>query len=232
MDHSELDGLDPFDLLDDESRRVERHFSALEDWGALTRCDGWTARDMLSHLAGVEVYNRACLDDAVARLFAELAEHGVSDPHAFNAWFVQLFNARPVDEVLGEWRAANAAFRAEMRAHGAGASVATSIGHYPVPLQALHLAMEYATHADDLGAQVDPGERPRRVEWRARFARFAIAEQARSVAIRASGGMNWVRAGGESVVLSDEELVEASQGRLRPDEALGATLRVVLNYLP
>lgn len=34
MDHSELDGLDPFDLLDDESRRVERHFSALEDWGS------------------------------------------------------------------------------------------------------------------------------------------------------------------------------------------------------
>lgn len=232
MDESELHGLNPFDVLDEESERVKRHLGAIEDWTRPTRCEGWTARDMLSHLGGVEVYNRACIDGSVERLLTDLAEQGVSGAHDFNAWFVRLFNARPVDDVLGEWAAANAAYRAEMRARRAEGFVATSVGPYPVRLQAFHLAMEYATHADDIGAPVDPEDRLRRCHWRACFSRFAIAEQGNPVEIRASGGENFVGAGSESAVLSDEELVEASQGRLANDHGLSAGLRAALNYLP
>lgn len=232
MDDAELRDLDPFDLLDEESARVERHFGAADDWERPTRCEGWTARDMLSHLAGVEAYNRACLDDAVEGLFAELAGHGVTGAHQFNAWFVRRFNARPLDEVLAGWQAANAAFRAEMRARGREGSLSTSVGRYPVPLQALHLAMEYATHADDLGARIDDVERERRTDWRARFARFAIREQAGPVEIQPSGRTNLIRLGDESALLDDDELVEASQGRLAEHGRLSAALRAALNYLP
>ena len=229
IDQSELEGLDPFDLLDAEGARVERHFLGSPEWERTSRCQGWTTRDMLSHLAGVEDYNRACLDDDLKSLFARAAEHDAKDLDSFNAWLVELYGARPTEEVIEQWQAANASFRAEMRARGREGSMTTSVGPYPVWLQAFHLAMEYATHADDMGAAVDPAERQARTGWRARFARFAIAEQDKPVEIEAAGGRNVVKAGGEQAELDDDELIEASQGRLPPDHPLDPALREALN---
>jgi uncharacterized protein (TIGR03083 family) len=229
VDETELEGLDPFDLLDAESARVERHLTGAVDWSRRSRCAGWSTRDMLSHLAGVEVYNRACVDDDMAGLFARASEHGVTDVHSFNDWQVRHHGARDTKEVLEEWMAANAAFRAEIRARGRDGSMATSIGPYPVGLQTFHMAMEYATHADDIGADIGDAERPGRDEWRARFARFALAEQDKPVETDAAGGRNVVRAGDEQAELSDAELVEASQGRLPDDHPLSPPLREALN---
>jgi hypothetical protein len=184
---------------------------------------------MLSHLAGVEDYNRACLDDDLKSLFVRAGELGVSDLDSFNAWLVELYGARPTEEVIEQWRAANAAFRAEMRARGREGSMTTSVGPYPVWLQAFHLAMEYATHADDIGAAVNADERDTRRAWRVRFARFAIAELEKPVEIEAAAGRNVVRAGGEQAELDDDELVDASQGRLTPDHPLGLAVREALN---
>jgi uncharacterized protein (TIGR03083 family) len=228
IEKPELDDLNPFDLLDAESALVERHFLASPDWSRPSRCEGWTTRDMLSHLAGVEDYNRACLDDDLKTLFARAGEHGATDLDSFNAWLVELYGVRPAEEVIEQWRAANAAFRAEMRARGRDGSMATSVGPYPVGLQAFHLAMEYATHADDIGATVDAGDSEGRRAWRVRFARFAIAELEKPVEIGAGGGRNVVRAGGEQAELDDDELVEASQGRLPPGHPLSPALRQAL----
>jgi uncharacterized protein (TIGR03083 family) len=228
VDQSELEGLDPFDLLDAECARVERHFAGSPDWSRPSRCEGWTTRDMLSHLVGVEDYNRACLDDDLQGLFAKAAENGVSDVHSFNAWLVDVYGAQPAEPVLERWRAANAAWRVEMRSRGREGSIATFVGPYPVDLQAFHLAMEYATHADDVGAAVEAGEASARTGWRARFARFALAELEKPVKIEAAGGRNLIQAEGEQAELSDDELVEASQGRLPPGHPLSPTLRGVL----
>jgi uncharacterized protein (TIGR03083 family) len=229
VDETELEGLDPFDLLDAESARVERHFTGAVDWSRLSGCAGWSTRDMLSHLAGVEVYNRACVDDDMAGLFARAAEHGVTDVHSFNDWQIREHSARDTKEVLDEWAAANEVFRAEVRSRGRNSSMATSIGPYPVGLQTFHMAMEYATHADDVGAEVDDAERPARDEWRARFARFVLAEQNKPVEVDAAGGRNVVRSGVEQAELSDAELVQASQGRLPGDHPLSPPLREALN---
>jgi hypothetical protein len=184
---------------------------------------------MLSHLAGVEEYNRACLDHDLKALFARAGEHGVKDVDSFNAWLVEHHGARDTAEVLDEWSAANAAFRAEMRARGRTGSMATSIGAYPVWLQAFHLAQEYATHADDIGAAVDDAEQAGRTSWRARFARFALGELDKPVEVESAGGRHRVRSAGEEADLSDDELVEASQGRLSPDHPLSPALRAALN---
>ena len=231
-DESELEGLNPFDLLDAESERVARHFGTTGEWDRLSRCEGWTVRDMLSHLAGVEDYNRACLDGRAQTLMAELAEQGATDVASFNDWFVRRFGERPREDVLAEWEGANAAYRREMRGRGREGSVDTSIGPYPAWLQAFHLAMEYATHADDVGAPVDEGEREARTRWRARFARFAIAELGRPVRMERAGGLNRVVAGDETAELTDEELVEASQARLPSDHPLSAGLREALKAVP
>jgi uncharacterized protein (TIGR03083 family) len=228
VDQSELEGLDPFDLLDTECARVERHFAGSPDWERPSRCQGWTTRDMLSHLVGVEDYNRACIDDDLQALFAKAGENGASDLDSFNAWLVDVYGAQPAEAVLERWRAANAAWRAEMRSRGREGSITTSVGPYPVVLQAFHLAAEYATHADDIGAAVDSGEAAARTAWRARFARFAVAELEKPIKIEAVDGRNLVQAENEQAELSDDELVEASQGRLRPDHALSPTLRGVL----
>lgn len=228
-EESELEGLDPFDLLDVEGTRVERHFRGGPDWDRPSRCAGWTTRDMLSHLAGVEEYNRACLDDDLAALFKRAGEHGATDVDSFNALLVAHHGARDTDELIDEWSAANAAFRAEMRARGRHGSMATFVGAYPVWLQAFHLAQEYATHADDVGAPVDASERPGRTGWRARFARFVLTELDKPVDVESAGGRHRVRASDEEAELTDEELVEASQGRLTPGHPLSPALRAALN---
>lgn len=113
-DESVLEGLNPFDLLDAESARAERHFLTIEDWSAPSRCERWTAR----------------------------------------------------------------------------------------------------------------------TGWRARVARFVIAELGKPVEIDTAGGRYVVRAGDEHAELSDDELVEASQARLPPGHGLTPALREALSTVP
>lgn len=87
------------------------------------------------------------------------------------------------------------------------------VGPYPARLQALHIASELATHADDAGVPVEPAEAADRLAWRAAVSRFALAEADRPVSVEAHDGDNRVRAGDEEVVLSDADLVEAVAAR-------------------
>lgn len=75
IDSSDLDGLDPYDLLDQEAARIDAYLSTLTSRvdGAVelerpSRCAGWSVGDVVRHLAGDEVYFRACLDDEVGEL--------------------------------------------------------------------------------------------------------------------------------------------------------------------
>jgi uncharacterized protein (TIGR03083 family) len=232
-DESALEAFDPFDLLDGECARVDRHFSEGPDWDRPSRCAGWTTRDMLSHLMGVEVYNRACLDGAVAALFEEAAEVGAKDLDSFNGWMQDRFGAEPTAALLDRWRAANAAFRSEMRRRGRHGTVDTTIGDYPAWLQAFHLAAEYATHGDDIGVDVSPPDDASRRAWRVVFGRFVLAENDKPVTLEPAGpDRQRVRAGAEQAELSDEDFVEATQARLPADHPLPPALRQALSTMP
>jgi hypothetical protein len=63
---------DPFTTLDDEISRVNAFLTSLSstDWGASTRCEVWTIRDMVAHLDSDEAYNEACLDNTLEDLAA------------------------------------------------------------------------------------------------------------------------------------------------------------------
>ncbi|HKY75917.1 MAG TPA: hypothetical protein VJS45_07250 [Acidimicrobiia bacterium] len=151
----------------------------------------------------------------------DLLEAGALDVDAFNAWMNDRWGAEPTADLLERWRAANAAFRAEMRARGRHGSVDSSIGTYPSWLQAFHLAAEYATHADDIGVEVPGAERPARTAWRVVLGRFVLAENDKAVTVRSvAPGRVRVRLGDEEAELSDEEFVEATQGRLADDHPL------------
>jgi len=232
-DESDLEAFDPFDLLDEECARVDRHLSENPDWGRPSRCAGWTTRDMLSHLMGVEVYNRACLDGAVAALLEEAGRAGAKDVDSFNGWMQERFGTEPAAAVIDRWRAANAEFRSEMRSRGRHGTVDSSIGAYPSWLQAFHLAAEYATHGDDIGVEVAPSDQTRRQAWRVVFGRFVLAENGKPVTVEPAGpGRQFVQAGTEQAELSDEDFVEATQARLPADHPLSGTLQQALSTMP
>jgi uncharacterized protein (TIGR03083 family) len=222
IDDSELRDLDPFDLLDAEGRRLDGFFATLDgdDWLRPTRCEGWRRREVLAHLAASEEYNGATMNGGLAELQARSAAAGASDLESFNDWGVRTRAQCSPEELLAEWREASTSNRHAMRELGWDGTLQTAgAGPYPAGRQALHLAQEFAIHADDMGVPVADGERRLRGEWQARFARFTLREYERDVAVDSDGaGMNRITAGGAEISLDDEGLVDACSGRL-PDDA-------------
>ncbi|REE99064.1 maleylpyruvate isomerase family mycothiol-dependent enzyme [Thermomonospora umbrina] len=228
-----LNDLDPFDVYDAEAARLEAHFAGLtgDAWDRPSRCEGWSVRDVLAHLAGGELYNRACLDDDLQGLFALLEKEGASDLTSFNDWSVSSRRGRPVAEVLEEWREENRATRRRMRERGAEAMLPTMSGPYPVGPQTFHYSSELATHADDIGVPVAEGEEPGRSAWRARVALFALAEADSSAEVTQTDGGFRVRLDGESVDLSRPDFVAATTARLPEGHPLPPAFRDALRCL-
>ena len=154
----ELQGLDPVDLMGAEAARIEAHVAALRpaDWLRPSRCEGWTVRDVVAHLAASETYHRACLDGEVSALFEGMAADGIDSVDAFNAAGIARFAGVADDEVLRQFVADDADTRRRFRERGDG-EVDTSVGLYPARWQAFHLAGELATHADDIFVTVPAG---------------------------------------------------------------------------
>lgn len=216
-DESLIAAIDPFDNMDGECARLYDFFSSLdaESWTKDTRCEGWTRREIVAHLAAGETYNRACLDDEVQALFEEGRKAGVTDMDSFNDWTIRIRADRSADEVLAEWRGANEHFRTEMRRRGRDGKVATSVGPYPVGWQAFHLASEYATHADDMDVPVPDPDRAGRLAWRLAFSKFALQEVEKPVEVESVDGTQTVRTAGRELTLSDHDFVEAVTARLK-----------------
>ena len=167
-DDRELAGLDPFALLDTEAGRLDAFLAGLGEsgWTRASRCAGWTVRDVLGHLAWGEDYHRACLDGTVAAFLASFAGRGGTDLDSVNALGVADYSALSPAQVLARWRAASAASRRRFRERADGV-VDTSAGDYPCRWQAVHVAAELATHADDIGVPVTHGEHAEREIGRA-----------------------------------------------------------------
>lgn len=231
-DDHELTGFDPFDILDREAARLDAFLSLVadEEWSRPSRCVGWTVRDMLGHLAAGEEYHRASLDGTVAALLERYAERGATDMDAFNAVGVKDRAGLSSEEVLAEWRAANAESRWRFRQRVNG-TVDTSVGDYPCRWQAFHVASELATHADDIGVPIEQTERDARRNWRARFSRFALAEAKPHLAIEVGGRSTLVSDGSTKAVVDDEELIEGVAGRLGVTSRLDAAARRMLSTM-
>lgn len=229
----QLADVDPFDLFDTEADRLDRYFDSLsdQDWSRPSGCVGWSVRDVLAHLAGEELYNRACLDADVAGFYRTLEHNGVAGLGGFNQWCVNQRRDLPVGDVLEEWRTASGETRRRMRERGRDGSLETSVGPYPVGLQAFHYASEYATHADDIGVPVQPYEEPGRTGWRARVGQFALAERHSAAQVEPLDGRYRVSVGNVTAELSASDFVTATVDRLPADHPLDPALRDALACL-
>ena len=233
VDTSDVADLDPFELLDAESERAARFFETTDEgvWARDTRCEGWRVRELLSHLAGVETYHLACLNDSIQELFAEAAKAGSKDMNSFNDWAVADRANRPREEVLDEWRTKNAEVRRRMRELGRDGTMSSSVGPYPVDLMAFHIASEYATHGDDMDVEVGDDERDSRRAWRAKVSRFALKETEKPVELSQKGDRYVVRSEGNEIELSEHDFVEAVTARLPDDHPIDPQLRDALRAL-
>ncbi|MEW9531631.1 maleylpyruvate isomerase family mycothiol-dependent enzyme [Microbispora sp. NPDC049125] len=229
-----LAGLDPFEILDIETGRLDRFFSTLDEagWERPSRCEGWTVRDVLAHLAGEELYNHACLDGDIEGFFELLEREGVRGGFdEFNEWSVRKHRGRPVEQVLDDWRAKNAETRRRMRELGRDGTLQTSAGPYSAGLQAFHYDSEYATHADDVGAPVAEEDTRGRLGWRVAVGMFVLEEQgAKARAERADGDVR-VRVDGLTVEMPAADFVQATVGRLPASSPLDPRVRSALRCL-
>ena len=210
----DLAGLDPVDLMEQEAQRIEAHFAQLADpdWDAPSRCEGWSARDVVAHLAATEEYHRACLDGRVGELLREMAGRGATSVADFNSVGIAGLEGVPNDDVLATFSRDDADTRRRFRERGDG-DVDTSVGAYSARWQAFHLAGELATHADDAFVPVTEAERAARTDWRVRFSRFALLEAKPDLVVERAGGRVRVQGAGIDAELDDEDFVEAVAGR-------------------
>jgi hypothetical protein len=186
---------------------------------------------VLAHLAGQELYNRACLDGDIAGFYRTLESVGVGGLGGFNQWCVEQRRDLPVEDVLAEWRAESGETRRRMRELGRDNTVETSVGPYPVGLQAFHYASEYATHADDIGVPVQPYEEPGRTAWRARVGWFVLGERHSTAEVEPLDARFRVSVGNVDAELSAADFVTATVDRLPPDHPLDPALRSALACL-
>ncbi len=229
-DDGELSDINPYDLMESEAARLEFYFGSLrgDDWDEPSACEGWSVKDVLAHLAGGEEYNRACLNGNVGPMFESYAARGATDVHSFNAIGVSDRKGKTPAELLDEFQRENGETRTKIRERD-GEQLSTMAGPYPMRWQAWHLASELATHADDVGVPTThKREQETRRDWRARFARFALAESKPDVEVQRLDDGTRVRANGVEATLTDDQLVDAANGRLPDDTPVSPTLREAL----
>ena len=178
MDAAALAGLNSFGIFDVEADRLDQFFAGLDaaGWAQPSRCAGWSVQDVLAHLAGAELYNHACLNADLDGFRGMVRAAGITGGfNEFNQWCVRQRRGLPAAEVLAEWREANAGDPAAADRPGPGRAAADRRRPVTRPAcQAFHCSSDYATHADDVGAPVAPGEEPGRTAWRVSVGRFAL----------------------------------------------------------
>ncbi len=156
---------------------------------------------MVAHLSTDEVYNQACVDGTLDQL------PSASGLSGWNARGVRVRRAMGPLEVLQEWESRQALVRRAWGKIGLDGTIDTSIGRYPLRLQAWHLAREYAIHADDIRVRMSELERRVQLRWRIAFGLFAAREEGEPVDAELVGDQVQLRQGGKLHRLEPETFI-------------------------
>ena len=231
-DDRDLQGVDPYDAMDQEAERLYRFFTTIDGavWSRPTRCAGWDVRDLLGHLRASEDYNRASLDGRVQDLLVQFGERGATDLDSANALGIADYADVPTDVLAEDWHTVQADTRKRLRERDGG-TIDSTVGEYSARWQACHLAAELATHADDMAVPGPANEEPARTQWRAAMSRFMIKEVKPDVVVSSEGGTTTYRAGDLSGTMSDTDFVELVMARDPSDAKIGPDVRGALSMM-
>jgi uncharacterized protein (TIGR03083 family) len=229
VDQRGLEGLDPYEILDDEYRRVDDWFGALsaEQWDAPSSCDGWSRRDVLAHLLWCERYWQALLEGGRSEFLARYGAKGMTTIDEVVAAGLSEVSDLTPQQLLADWREQGRHNRLGYRAADGG-DLDSSIGPYPVSLWAFHIALEVAVHADDAHVPVEDFEMAARLGWLGAVCRFALTELKDDVAVDLVGGDYVVRQGDLTIELDEEQFVAGVTGRAG-SRAVGAVEQDLLS---
>jgi uncharacterized protein (TIGR03083 family) len=176
-----------------------------------TTCAGWSRWDVVAHLAANEEYHAACRDGTVPAFLAAAVDAGVTSVDGFNALGIEKRHGIAAGALLAAWQREIAATSAALRERGDG-TVDSTVGPYPALWQAAHIAIEVATHADDVleGPDVDDAAR---WAWRAQLCRFLLEEHDASLRAEPADGGTRVTGEALDVVVADRAFAEVVVGR-------------------
>lgn len=215
----------PFVAYDAEIRRLRRYLHSLDADAsrAPSHCRGWSVKDVVAHLATDEVYNQACLDHTLDQLDYS------GGLNASNERGVRSRRHLSAEAVLAEWETRQKNVRRRWGRLGLAASIDTSVGPYPLRLQAWHLAREYAIHADDIRVPVSAGARRQRARWRIQFGLWAAREEAEPEDARLENGSVRLKVRGTIHQLEPETFVAYLTNR--PQQLTDADQRALVRRL-
>jgi uncharacterized protein (TIGR03083 family) len=219
-DERHLEGFDPYDILDAEAARLAAWLGAMADddpvWGQPSRCEGWTVRDVVAHLAAVEHYHHACLDGKVSEFIEAGLAQGYTGLDDFNQGGIDERAGVAPHDLIEEWATNDDETRRRLRERD-GDDIDSTVGPYPLRWQAFHIAVELAVHADDIGLPVTADEAADRLTWRAAFSRFALTEKDGTATVEPADGGTHVAIGDADLIVDDATLVAGVDGRLADD---------------
>ena len=206
-----LPEIDPFATLDEEIGRLNSFFNSLSpsQWMAATRCEGWTVRDMVAHFDSDEVYNEACLDNALEALAA-----GFTSVEEFNQRQIEDRTHLSNEQALTQWRSRQARVRKRWEALGLDTEIATLAGPTPLRSHIWHIASEYAIHADDMGVNVPPEAQQPRLMWRFQLSASVVQEKNNPPGLEHRGDQMIVAMNEHTLSLSAADFVAAVCARL------------------
>lgn len=215
----------PFPPYDAEIRRLRRYLHSLyaAGWRAASHCRGWSVKDVVAHLATDEVYNQACLNHTLDQLDYS------GGLNASNERGVRSRRRLSPQAVLREWETRQQDVRRRWGRLGVDARIDTSVGPYPLRLQAWHLAREYAIHADDIQVPVPARVRQQRARWRILFGLFAAREEGETENARLENGTVRLSVGGQVHHLDLETYVAYSTNR--PQQLTDPAARALVQRL-
>ena len=159
MDGSSTDQREPFTR---QRRRMMTMLAALSDeqWTVPTRCDGWTAREVVAHLVTVNGFWRssilAGLDGSPSRVLAGF------DPAATPPMLVDWMSALGSSEVLDQFNTSSHALLDIIEAlrDDEWATVAeTPAGHVPIRLLVQHALWDAWVHERDISLPLEIASR-------------------------------------------------------------------------
>ena len=213
VDTQDVDGLDPYDMMESETARLDAFFAGLDDAGFArpSRCGGLvSARHARSLHVERGLQPRLSRRDGerLPRAARRARRRPISRARTRSASATSTRSRTPSCSIGG----GRAAPRTFATCGPATAATSTrSVGPYPARWQAFHLAFELAIHADDIDVPVATADEPTRTASLGRVARFLLKEAKPDAKIESGVGTTRVQGPDVDIELPDAEFVPADR---------------------
>ena len=235
VDDADLQGLDPYDLMQAEAARLDRFFAGLDDaaWSQPSRCAAGRCVTCWRICSRPSSTTLRVSTGPSRDFLASVGAKGATDLDvARTSWASVSSTTSSTAELLDEWRARERGTPSRVFATATAATSTRAwapIRHAGRPSTSRSSWRRMPTTSVFRSRRRRSG---RRNAWQAQFGRFALKELNKDLEIKAGNGATQVRGDGIDVELPDAVFVQAVAARLGDDGPLDAEQRALLSATP